>query len=237
MILDILKNRIQTFYFSNKEIEQEKVDYIFECLRLAPSKQNRYPYKIIALPNQERFKEWLVKEHTWCRSEKRLGDESISNEPLRLNKQYAAPLLLLWAKPKNKIHDDDNQRDVEIGISSQIAVMSANDQGLGAGFGKCHDGKKLAKMLGLDEYTIEVAVGIGYAIDTLPIQKLNKKVWSKKEQKWITMKHPNYHPQLPEYNYTAVSLGNNPANNTSYYPRSTKEVSKLITIRHDDILI
>lgn len=237
MILDILQNRINTNFYLTQPVEQEKIDYIFECLRLAPSKQNRYPYKIIALPAQEKFKNWLVDYHTWCRGEKRLGKTDSVHEPKRLNKQYGAPLLLLWAKPKKRLRDDENQRDIEIGISTQIAVMAALDQGLGAGFGKCHDPEKIAEMLDMQDYTIEVVVGIGYAMDTDSVQRSVRKFWDKARDKWLNLGSSYISPTIPLNNYSQVSLGNNPPSRTDYHPRSAKDVSSLITVLNDEISV
>lgn len=232
MLKDLLEQRISVNWFLPDKVEQEKVDYIFECLRLCPSKQNRYPYKIYALPNSEKFKQWMVNEMTWCRGEPRklLGAKAEPNEPKRMNLQYSAPLVLIWAKPIKHQFDEPNQRDIEIGISSSIAMMAALEQGLGTSFGKCHVVDKITKAMGLKDHVIDTILGIGYQEDTTQRQLDAEYNYMNATRGWV--KQPsNYLTQALAWDdFDKVCGANTPPERKDFYPRNIKDVSKLITV-------
>ena len=188
-ISEILKNRITTKCFDNIPIEQDKIDYILECAIAAPSKQGLYNYKIGVLGNSGQAREiktWMFQSDSWC-DEKgvRLGKTGRKV----LNGQYNAPLVLVWMqreKDINKLEKDDsvdgnanidyykkgtpmhqtNETDlVDMTVSSSVAMLAAEEQGLSTGFGRCHDADKVAEKLGYPGLKAEIILGIGYGTD------------------------------------------------------------------------
>ena len=44
-LLDLIKQRYSCRDYQEKSVEQEKLDYVMECVRLAPSAVNKQPWK------------------------------------------------------------------------------------------------------------------------------------------------------------------------------------------------
>jgi hypothetical protein len=164
-ISDILHNRITTKTFDNIPIEQSKIDYILDCAITAPSKQSLYNYKIAVLGTSRAAKEiktWMFQSDTWC-DEK--GERLGTNGRKVLNGQYNAPLVLVWMQ-REKLRSKYNPTDlVDMMVSSSVAMLAAEEQGLQTGFGRCHSTDLVAEKLGYPGLTAEVVIGVGYGTD------------------------------------------------------------------------
>ena len=55
--LDLVKLRQSVRNYLPKEVEQEKLDYIFECVRLAPSACNLQPWRFLVIKGTEARKD------------------------------------------------------------------------------------------------------------------------------------------------------------------------------------
>lgn len=53
--LDLVKTRYSVRSYEQKEIESSKLDYIMECVRLAPSAVNYQPWKFAIITEPERL--------------------------------------------------------------------------------------------------------------------------------------------------------------------------------------
>ena len=51
--LGLAKKRYSAREYSPKEVEQEKLEYILECARLAPSAVNHQPWRFIVVKSDE----------------------------------------------------------------------------------------------------------------------------------------------------------------------------------------
>lgn len=185
-ISELLKKRITTKSWDNIPIEQEKIEYILECAITAPSKQGLYNYKIAVLSNSGQAREiktWMFQSDSWCDEKgKRLGTAGRKV----LNGQYNAPLVLVWMqreKDINKLEKDDGNANidyyrkgtpmhqtsesdlVDMTVSSSVAMLAAEEQGLQTGFGRCHDEELVAEKLGYPGLRAEMILGIGYGTD------------------------------------------------------------------------
>ena len=52
--LDLVEARYSARAYSDRKVEQEKIDYILECARLAPSAVNFQPWKFIIVESEEK---------------------------------------------------------------------------------------------------------------------------------------------------------------------------------------
>jgi len=67
-ILNLISKRRSVREYTTDEIEQEKIDYLIECARLAPSASNRQPWKFVIVKSPEKrellqqcyHREWLT---------------------------------------------------------------------------------------------------------------------------------------------------------------------------------
>ena len=60
--LELVKNRYSCRAYKSFDIEKEKLDYILECVRLAPSAVNRQPWKFHIVTDEEDKDKWTFLE-------------------------------------------------------------------------------------------------------------------------------------------------------------------------------
>ena len=53
-LLELIEARYSARSYSDRKVEQEKIDYILECARLAPSAVNFQPWKFIIVESEEK---------------------------------------------------------------------------------------------------------------------------------------------------------------------------------------
>ena len=166
-VKSILKNRNTTKWWSDKLVEQEKLDYVLDCIHRAPSKQLKYNFKVLIF-DETKFckdiKNWLYWEHTCCLNKVR----GAKGEGLRrYNGQVLAPIVLAWASEK-----DDLEVIEDIMVSSTTALLAAEEVGLNTGFNGCLESNELGKKVGHPH--VHMLLGLGYAdkIDTEPTRKV-----------------------------------------------------------------
>lgn len=137
---DLCEERYSVRNFLSREIEQEKIDYILECARLAPSAANKQP--------------WLFYVVT---------DESVR---LQLNSCYdrswfaQAPLYIIvcvdisqsW---KRVTSDGKDYAYVDAAIASEHIALAVSDLGLGTCWVCNFDPKRLKQVLNIQEDSIE----------------------------------------------------------------------------------
>ncbi len=166
----------------NSPISKDNIDYILDCVYLAPSKMAYHSHKIVVLTDSnqaQEIKEWLFYEHTWNSNGDRTNPQP--TDLIDYNGQYMAPVVLLWLNQEkdpskytvtfeNHTFEVDSpsylQRQNDIFISSTVAMIAAQEKGFSTGFGSCHDHIEVAKKLGYDGWRCPIALGIGKAKDT-----------------------------------------------------------------------
>lgn len=161
----LLQNRFTAKWWDyTRPIEAEKIAELYECIRLAPSKNGDYCFEIYAFGNSAQdaeFKQWLYWENTYCldtiRGKKGPGLR-------RYNGQVIAPLVLMWVATDN--HTDTRHDCI---VSSTVAMLSAESLGLQTGFNGCIGEKEIAEKLNLSGLPI-MTLGVGYA-DKFDIQE------------------------------------------------------------------
>ena len=149
--LELAKKRCSVRDYSPRTVEQEKLDYILECARMAPSAVNYQPWRFI------------VVQHDDCR---KIVEQSYSREWLA-----KAPLYIVaYAKTSEawiRKYDGKNHADIDVAIAVEHICLAAAEQGLGSCWVCNFDVELLRKGLHLasDEYPIAV-IPIGYGNDT-----------------------------------------------------------------------
>ena len=61
--LELAKNRFSLRKFSDKKVEKEKIDYILECARRAPSAVNFQPWHFLIIRNEENRNKIQLSSH------------------------------------------------------------------------------------------------------------------------------------------------------------------------------
>lgn len=158
MLKDLLSNRYTAKWWSDDSVDSEKLQYILDCTYLSPSKNGKWNYEVFVLGNNEKsisIKEWLYWENSYCIDGERLKEGPIGNR--RYNGQITAPIVLVWVTK-----DRNNEMFNDCMVSSTIAMMAAQEQGLQTGFNACQGQKDLAKKLNREESYAYISLGIGY---------------------------------------------------------------------------
>ena len=168
---NLLKSRRQTFLFSDKIPEKEKIDSILDAMHnYTPSKQNRIRYDITVFKNDDEEKKLEI--YKAGKSEK-----FEVNPNARYNPQLLAPWLIFFNKRLGVKNLDDNQKTpgdlevgMDIGLASSYIILKAIDMGLGYGYCACTPYsdeyiKPIIKYAGDRKTFGQLIVCLGYPLD------------------------------------------------------------------------
>lgn len=151
--------------YQDKPIEAEKLEYIKECVRLAPSAVNRQPWKFILVTAPEQLA--IVKA-------------SYNREWIQ-----QAPAIVICLQNREECwtrrYDNKNHADIDIAIATEHLCLAATEQGLGSCWVCNFDIDQLRSTFSLPEgFEPAVLVPLGYAADgaTEKNRKPMEEVWA-----------------------------------------------------------
>ena len=155
--LELTKKRYSVRGYSDKPIEKEKLEYILECARLAPSATNAQPWELYVVTDPQ-AKEGILEcyPREWMKE---------------------APLYIVVCVNEGKAwvrnHDHKNHSDVDGSIIAEHICLAAADCGLGSCWVCAFDPEKCSKFLSLsDQQKPLVIIPIGYPVsDSIPEKK------------------------------------------------------------------
>ncbi|KYK22247.1 nitroreductase [Thermoplasmatales archaeon SG8-52-4] len=166
----VIKSRESIRDYSSKKVEDEKINYIFDCARLAPSWTNKQCWQFI-----------LVKDEKIIRD---LSKTSIINRWLK-----NAPIIIVaCGDPKESgFRNDISYFIVDVSIALEHIVLAATDKGLGTCWIGGFSEKKVKKILNIPENIRIVALTpLGYPAEKKQIiGKIAKVVTQSKKRKSI----------------------------------------------------
>ena len=144
---ELCERRYSCRAYESRPIEAENLEYIQECVRLAPSAVNRQPWKFILVSGQP---ELGILHECYNR-------EWIRNAPAIVvccqNRQEA------WVRPC----DGKNHADIDIAIAVEHLVLAAAEVGLGSCWVCNFDAPLLARTFPLpQDYEAAALVPLGY---------------------------------------------------------------------------
>jgi nitroreductase len=235
-LLNALKRRFTTKHWDHsKAITPDQLEYITDCIYMAPSKMAAHLHKCVIITDSEegkKLKDWLFYEDTWHSN----GTVGIDNPTTvrGYNGQYRAPVVIAWLNPKtapvsvtmiyNGIPTNVNrpnfqQRSNDIFISTMAAIAGAEEQGINTGFGSCHDPKSIAEKLGFPDYECPIVVGFGYAKDMTELEKMHGTL--------IPILDPIDQNRILGYDATNLVIGHTGAENRNLKP---EKIETIVTI-------
>ncbi len=167
--LDIARKRQSCrAYDSAKQIEQEKLDAVFEAARLSPSACNGQPYSVTVCKGE---KAKMVAKATMG-----MGLNKFATEApviLVISEEAYTKTAGLGAKFKG-----NDYRSIDIGILAAYITAEANTQGLSSCILGWFDDKKIREICSL-ERPVRLVITIGYAKEGEQLR--NKKRKSREE--------------------------------------------------------
>lgn len=153
--LELVKNRYSCRAYESRNVEKEKLEYVLECVRLAPSAVNKQPWRFHIISNdEERTKLQQCYSREWFNT---------------------APLYIIasvlhdeeWVRADGKHHGD-----IDIAIAVEHLCLAATEQGLGTCWVCNFDAVLCKKLFALPENEEPaVIIPIGYAADELKEKK------------------------------------------------------------------
>ena len=165
-IIDLIQKRCSIRDYADQQIEHEKLEYILESARLAPSACNLQPWRFVVIQSDE-------------------GKEKIRSCYER-NWFKTAPLYILvcgdHSESWKRDADNKDHTDIDIAIATEHICLAATEQGLGTCW-VCHfDTKRCIELFNIPEQIEPIAIiSIGYPSTPDLFKKTQKKRKSPEE--------------------------------------------------------
>jgi nitroreductase len=159
--LDLVKKRRSVRQYLPKEVESEKLDYILECTRLAPSAANLQPL-VFFLVTSEQARAAVEQSY-----------------PRNWFISYPAPVFIVACSDKDqswkRSYDQKDHGEIDVAIAFEHLCLAAAEQGLGTCW-ICHfDCETLRKGLDLPDNLVPIAITpLGYPDESNPKRTLRK---------------------------------------------------------------
>ncbi|MBO4331592.1 MAG: nitroreductase family protein [Paludibacteraceae bacterium] len=159
---EIIAKRFSVRNYIDKKVEKEKIDYILDCARLAPSACNRQPWTIYVASSPDVLanlklayaREWMDKVST---------------------------IIVVSAHHDQSWHrerfDNKDHSDVDLAILADHIILAATQCGLGSCWVCAFDPDLCRKALNIDDAQEEpvVMIPIGYADSSVAVPEKKRK--------------------------------------------------------------
>lgn len=151
-LLELISKRRSIRQFTSDDIEQEKLDYVMECVRLAPSAANFQPWKFLIVKTKE--KRTLLQK---CYAAKWFMAAPVYIVAIGDSKQS-------WKRN----YDGKDHYDVDVAIALEHLVLAATEQELGTCWVCDFDAALCSQLLQLPQNEVPVAIiAVGHPARTL----------------------------------------------------------------------
>ncbi len=153
--LEIVKNRYSCRAYQPQQVDKEKLDYIIECVRLAPSAVNKQPWRFHIIDNDEgKSKMQECYNRDWFKTAPMYIMASILHDEE-------------WVRADGKHHGN-----IDIAIAVEHLCLAATEQGLATCWVCNFDASLCKKLFCLPEdEEPAVIIPIGYPADELKEKK------------------------------------------------------------------
>ena len=148
--LELVKARYSSRNYESRPVEAEKLDYIMECVRLAPSAVNLQPWRFRIVTDQE-----VIAQLQTCYKR-----DWLSTAPC---------IIVACANHEESWHrraDNKDHADIDVAIAVEHICLAATEQGLATCWVCNFNAEKCCEVLQLPENMEPVVlVPIGYPLD------------------------------------------------------------------------
>ena len=159
--LELAKLRHSVRGYQPRKVEEEKLEYIMECVRMAPSAVNYQPWRFYIISEPEQLAAIKKSYHReWIQT---------------------APCIIVACTDHNESWhrqiDQKDHADIDIAIAVEHLCLAAAEQGLGTCWVCNFEPEVCREVLSLPA-NVEPAVMIplGYAENTAPVEKKRKEI-------------------------------------------------------------
>lgn len=142
----VIKSRESIRNYSDKKVEDEKIDFMLECTRLAPSWANKQCWQFVVIKDKKTIE--------------KLSKTSLINRWLK----NVPVIIVACGDPKQSgFRNDMHYFLVDVSIALEHLVLAARDKGLGTCWIGAFDEKKVKEILKIPENIRVVAfTPVGY---------------------------------------------------------------------------
>ena len=159
--LDLVKKRYSVRSYEERQIENEKMEYIMECVRLAPSAVNFQPWHFYVVTDSERL-------------------DALKSTYKREWIQSAPCIIVACANHEESWHrrsDNKNHADIDLAIAIEHLCLAAAEQGLGTCWVCNFDAALCHEVMAMPENVEPIAlIPIGYTPDAEVPEKKRKTI-------------------------------------------------------------
>lgn len=149
--LELVKNRYSCRAYNPESVEREKLEYIMECVRFAPSAVNRQPWRFRIVSKEE---------------DKARLQQCYSRDWFKTAPMYVIASILHdeeWVRSDGKHHGD-----IDIAIAVEHLCLAATEQGLATCWVCNFDALLCKQLFGLPaNEEPAVVIPLGYAADEI----------------------------------------------------------------------
>ena len=149
---DIANKRFACRKYTDEPVSKEDIEYIKECVQVAPSAHNFQPWKFLIVTSEE-------------------GKEKVRqcyNRPWFAN----IPMFVLCFKSLNDawVRQDDNKNhgDIDLGIAVEHLCLAAADRGLGTCWVCNYDVEAVKRLFPIEGYEAVAIVPVGHIAPDCP---------------------------------------------------------------------
>jgi len=151
-ILEVISKRKSIRGYLDKEVEKEKLDYLIEAFRLAPSAKNLQPWKLIIINDKNIIKELIPA----CKNQVFIAE---------------APIVIAACAFEEEAYKTMgghlNSYPLDIGIAFEHLILAAAEQGLGTCWIGAFFEEEVKKILKVpDKVRVVALTPVGYPNDT-----------------------------------------------------------------------
>ena len=159
--LDLVKKRYSVRSYEERQIENEKMEYIMECVRLAPSAVNFQPWHFYVVTDSERH-------------------DALKSTYKREWIQSAPCIIVACANHEESWHrrsDNKDHADIDLAIAIEHLCLAAAEQGLGTCWVCNFDAALCHEVMAMPENVEPIAlIPIGYTPDAEVPEKKRKTI-------------------------------------------------------------
>lgn len=158
-MLELSGTRFSARKYTNEAVSKQDLDYILECVRLAPSACNRQPWKFILVKSEEaktKLRECYNRD--WFTT---------------------APMYIICMKnqEENWIRKDDDKAhgDIDLAIATEHLCLAAAERGLGTCWVCNYDVAKMKEHFPVEDFEAVAIIPIGHIADDCPRAEKKRK--------------------------------------------------------------
>ena len=161
-MLALSQERFSARKFTPEAVSQEDLDYIMECVRLAPSAVNRQPWRWLIVRSEEAKKKLQdCYDREWFKT---------------------APIYIIGMKNVNenwvRRYDEKPHGDIDVAIVAEHLCLAATEKGLGTCWVCNYDTAKMQQFFPREGYEAVVIIPVGHFAEDCPRAEKKRKEMS-----------------------------------------------------------